>query len=266
VNGHPFAVTYCPLTGTGIGWERIIESDEPILGQKLFETTFGVSGLLYNSNLIPYDRITNSNWSQINLSCVNGPLQGTKINTFDLVETTWKSWKSMYPETLVVSTQTGYSRNYDLYPYGDYKSNNDNIIFPITGNDNRLDSKERVHGIIIDKKVKAYRFETFAGNTKLIKDEFRNIPLLIVGNKERNFIVSFERILEDGTELNFSLASEQEGVSASPVILEDNEGNKWNIFGESISGPRTGQKLKSTTSFMGYWFSWEVFYPGVELY
>lgn len=266
INGHAFAVTYCPLTGTGIGWERTIEGDESILGQKSFETTFGVSGLLYNSNLIPYDRITNSNWSQINLSCVNGPLKGTKINTFPLVETTWKSWKTMYPATQVMSTQTGYSRNYNTYPYGDYKSNNDIILFPTTSNGNTLDSKERVHGIIIDRKAKIYRFETFAENAKLIKDEFQGIPLLIVGNRERNFIVSFERILEDGTELNFSIASEQNGASASPIILVDNEGNKWNIFGESISGPRTGQQLKSTSSFLGYWFSWEAFYPENEIF
>jgi len=266
VNEHAFAVTYCPLTGTGIGWERTIEGDETIFGQKLFETTFGVSGLIYNSNLIPYDRITNSKWSQIKLKCVNGALKGSEIQTFTLVETTWESWKSMYPATLVVSTQTGYSRNYDRYPYGDYKTNNDDILFPLTHGDDRLDSKERVHGIIIDEKAKAYRFETFAENTKLIKDEFRNIPLLIVGNKERNFIVSFERRLEDGTELNFSIASEQEGASASPIVLEDNEGNKWNIFGEAVSGPRTGQKLNSTTSFLGYWFSWEAFYPGIEIF
>lgn len=101
VNGHAISVTYCPLTGTGIGWDRTIDGDE---------TTFGVSGLLYNSNLIPYDRKTDSNWSQIKLNCVNGVLRGREILTFQLVETTWKTWRALFPDTKYVSISTGYNR------------------------------------------------------------------------------------------------------------------------------------------------------------
>jgi len=104
------AVTYCPLTGTGIGWEREINGSV---------TTFGVSGLLFNSNLIPYDRNTDSNWSQIRLDCVNGDLIGTEAETHVLVETTWKT---MYPKTLVMSMNTGYNRSYGNYPYGNYRT------------------------------------------------------------------------------------------------------------------------------------------------
>jgi hypothetical protein len=257
VNGQAIAVTYCPLTGTGIGWERTING---------VVTTFGVSGLLYNSNLIPYDRKTNSNWSQIRLNCVNGELRGREIVTFPLVETTWKIWRSMYPETKVISINTGFNRNYSQYPYGDYKTNNNKILFPYQPVDVRLKAKERVHGIIINGTAKAYRFETFATGTKMIEDEFRSTPLVIVGSHEKNFIVSFERILENGTELSLSLAPEQDQNSYSPIILEDQEGNKWNIFGEAVSGPRTGQKLKYTNSFMGYWFSWGAFYSGIEIF
>ena len=87
------AITYCPLTGTGIGWNRVISGNT---------TTFGVSGLLFNTNLIPYDRSTDSNWSQMKLECVNGQLLGETIPTFHVVETTWKTWKTMYPNTMVV--------------------------------------------------------------------------------------------------------------------------------------------------------------------
>ena len=73
VGGQAIAVTYCPLTGTGIGWGSILNGEE---------TTFGVSGLLYNSNLIPYDRKSGSNWSQIRLECVNGPLIGVDAQLY----------------------------------------------------------------------------------------------------------------------------------------------------------------------------------------
>ena len=72
---HSIAVIYCPLTGTGIGWNR------NVAGTK---TTFGVFGLLYNSNIIPCDRSTNSNWSQLLLKSVNGDLIGTSANTYNL--------------------------------------------------------------------------------------------------------------------------------------------------------------------------------------
>ncbi|MEM9929251.1 MAG: DUF3179 domain-containing (seleno)protein, partial [Bacteroidota bacterium] len=69
VAGQPLAIVYCPLTGTGIGWDRIIDGEQ---------TSFGVSGLLYNTNIIPYDRKTGSNWSQQRLECVNGELAGER--------------------------------------------------------------------------------------------------------------------------------------------------------------------------------------------
>ena len=172
----------------------------------------------------------------------------------------------MFPKTKVVSTETGFNRNYSRYPYGDYKTNDNNIIFPYQPVDSRLGAKERVHGIIINGLAKAYTFETFKTSTTMIEDEFRSIPLVIVGNQDKNFLVSFERKLENGMELNFTVASEQDQNSYSPIILEDQEGNKWNIFGEAVSGPRIGQKLKQTTSFIGFWFSWGAFYPGIEIY
>ena len=95
------AVTYCPLTGTGVGWNRKINGES---------TTFGVSGLLYNSNLIPYDRKTESHWSQMLSKSVEGELVTTEAETFQLVETTWKTWKTwknMYPGAKVLSTKTG---------------------------------------------------------------------------------------------------------------------------------------------------------------
>jgi len=255
VNGDPVAITYCPLTGTGIGWGRMINGTE---------TTFGVSGLLYNTNLIPYDRNTDSNWSQINLDCVNGPLRGKKVTTFQLVETTWEVWRRMYPQTKVVSLNTGFSRNYQFYPYGNYRTA-EGTIFPYTPRDTRLHEKERVHGIIVKNKVKAYRFGLFSDEPRVIEDNFQLTPIVVVGDEKSNIILSFERELQDGTLLSFELTPEAKVSLTTSTILVDNEGTSWNVFGEGVSGPRIGKKLMSTTSFMGYWFSWGAFYSAVEI-
>ncbi|UII80295.1 DUF3179 domain-containing protein [Flagellimonas sp. CMM7] len=235
------AITYCPLTGTGIGWDRIIKG---------VETTFGVSGLLYNTNLIPYDRATDSNWSQILNESVNGELLGDKVELIRLFETDWQTWKSLYPNSKVVTTNTGFSRTYGASPYGDYNTNNDRFLFPVP-KDPRLPSKERVHAIIDGSDARAYRFSDFSSNN-IIRDTFKGRNYLIIGNT--NFIVSFE-LTSEPDQLEFEYIH-----TGSEVLLQDNEDNQWNIFGEALSGPREGQFLDTSASFMGFWFSIPAFY------
>lgn len=242
------AVTYCPLTGTGIGWSRNVDG-------RL--TTFGVSGLLYNANLIPFDRLTDSNWSQILLESVNGELIDTDVKTYQVIETTWKTWKELYPDTKVVSTNTGFNRNYQRYPYGDYRTNHGNILFPFEPMDDRLPNKERVHGIIIGGDAKVYRFNSFVSGTEIIQDSFKDNTVIVVGNQEKNFIVSFF----NPDQINFSLLDEE-----SDFMFQDEAGNKYNLFGEVVKGPDQGDRLKPTESFIGYWFSWGAFYPQPIIY
>lgn len=243
ISDTSLAVTYCPLTGTGIGWNRILNGRE---------TTFGVSGLLYQTNLVPFDRATLSNWSQILNESVNGRLLGEKADLIPLVETDWGTWKSMFPSTKVLSIITGFSRTYGIYPYGDYRTNNDFFIFP-TPKDPRLPLKERVHAIIDNGDAKAYRFADVAASGA-IKDSFGGKDYLVVGNTE--FMVSFE--------LNGSQNTSQfEFIfdGSSEAIVQDTDGTQWNAFGEVVSG--SGSPLKVSTSFMGYWFSIPAFYETV---
>lgn len=247
---HSLAVIYCPLTGTGMGWNRIIDEKE---------TTFGVSGLLYNSNIIPYDRETDSNWSQLFLKSVNGELKGTAAKTYNLLETSWKTWNEMYPASKVVSAKTGFNRDYGRYPYGSYKTN-DNLIFPVGNKDERLHRKKRVLGVIIDERAKAYRFNESTSENKVTVDTFQNMKLVIISNSSKNFMVAFQRTLNDGTELSFEAVQEN-----LPLVLIDNEGTGWDVFGRGISGPRTGEQLNTVPQMMGYWFSFAAFYPDIEL-
>ncbi len=249
------SINYCPLTGTGMAWNR--ELDGKI-------TTFGVSGLLYNTNLIPYDRNTDSNWSQMRLDCVQGSLQGQKITTYPLIETTWKTWKERYPNSKVMNSETGFNRSYGSYPYGDYRTS-ENLVFPVNISDRRLPRKERVLGVIADGIAKVYRFNSFteiAGEaTELIEDSVNGQAIVVIGNNDANFLVAYQRTTMDGTLLEF------QAMQDSPdSIMKDNEGNSWNLFGEAIAGPRTGERLSPTRSYMGYFFSWGAFYPNVEIY
>ena len=239
IDNVSLAITYCPLTGTGIGWNRFVDG---------IETTFGVSGLLYQTNLIPFDRATKSNWSQILGESVNGSLAGKDAELITLVETDWKTWKSMFPNTTVMGLETGFSRTYGTYPYSDYKTNNSLFFFP-TPKDSRLPSKDRVHAIIIGGFAKAYQFSDF-DTTPIIKDTFRDRNYLLVGNA--NFIASFEL---DATQNALEFEYIFDGTSEA--VFQDNQGTQYNIFGESISG---GEQLELSESFMGYWFSIPAFY------
>lgn len=238
------AITYCPLTGTGIGWNRVFEDEI---------TTFGVSGLLYNTNLIPYDRATDSNWSQILNESVNGKLIGQKANLIPLVETNWATWKKMYPNSKVVSTETGHSRSYGQSPYGDYAITDDFFLFPVD-KDNRLPLKQRVMALVDDEKAKVYKHTP----NEIIEDVFNGKNYLVVNGP--TFMVAF-LISSDPEALLFEYAYD----GTSDVILKDNQNNEWNIFGEAVSGPMEGQKLESAPYFMAYWFSIPAFYE-TEIY
>ena len=133
LGSNQIAVTYCPLTGSGVAIDVSRTAGD--------DRGFGVSGFLYNNNLIPYDRVTFSNWSQMYLRCVNGILRGRLMVTVPLIETTWKTWKKMFPNSKVVSNITGFDRPYDIFPYGNYKTD-PFLLFPITRNDARLPERK----------------------------------------------------------------------------------------------------------------------------
>jgi hypothetical protein len=237
VGGQAIAVTYCPLTGTGIGWDRMIEGEE---------TTFGVSGLLYNSNLIPYDRLTGS-----------GSLIGKDAVILPLIEMPWKTWKKLFPGSMVISTETGHSRSYGSYPYGGYKTSN-SLIFPAIPSDDRLHPKERVMSVIQGGSARVYRFESFGKELSVIQDVFKGTNLVIAGVSDE-YMVAYNAKTSDGQALEFS-AGVDEGT------LVDQEGNVWNLFGTAVSGKRKGEQLKPVKSFMAYWFSIGAFYPEAEIY
>ena len=180
IRGRPVSVTYCPLCGTGI----VYEGNQGGRTLKL-----GVSGLLYNSDVLLYDRQTETLWSQILSKGISGPLKGQKLTMIESSQTRWSKWLKQNPNTKVLSTQTGFSRDYRSSPYGNY-DNNTNLYFPVSRESRRYHPKERVLGITINGKTKAYPFAELAklGTTQL-RDNFQGQALTInfdVPNRDGN--------------------------------------------------------------------------------
>lgn len=182
VSKDPLLITFCPLCGTAIGFERTVEQDG-----KRIESTFGVSGKLVNSNLVMYDRKTETLWQQLGGEAIVGELAGQKLKPFPVDTLLWKDWKKLHPDTQILSQDTGYSRNYDAYPYGSYEQDS-SIYFPADGaSDDRLHPKEMVWGIEINGKLKAYSDKKLAEVGRL-EDNFNGVKLEITRNKEGQVI------------------------------------------------------------------------------
>ena len=165
INDKALAVTYCPLCGSGIVY------DAKIAG-KTYE--FGVSGLLYNSDVLLYDRETETLWSQILSKAIGGKLVNTELDIIPSSHTSWKAWKQKYPKTKVLSTNTGFNRDYTRSPYGAYDKNSV-TYFPVEFKSKRYHPKERVLGITMNGKQKVYPFTELAKNSnKSFQDKFLN--------------------------------------------------------------------------------------------
>lgn len=160
IGDHYFAVTYCPLCGTG----AVFSAD--IAGER---SRFGVSGLLYNSDVLLYDNKTKSLFSQILSKAVSGPLVGEKLRALASTHTTWGGWKEQHPNTLVLSTDTGYSRDYTKNPYAGYGASR-SLYFPAPSksiNADRFHPKETVIGLVDGERIKAYPFSELDKNDKV---------------------------------------------------------------------------------------------------
>lgn len=148
VGQQAILVSYCPLCRSAYVFAR--EVDQRVL-------TFGVSGLLYNSNVLMYDRQTESLWSQVATEAISGPLQGTELTQLLATTTRWQTWRSEHPDTRVLSTRTGYARDYQRSPYDDYASS-PTLMFPVAQTSDRFPPKALVAGVAVNGAYKAYPF------------------------------------------------------------------------------------------------------------
>ena len=146
IDGDAIAVTYCPLCGTAMVFGRKIDGEM---------RTFGVSGLLYRSDVLMYDRESESLWSQLAMKAVSGSAIGMELTWLPSEHVTWKAWREEYPHGEVLSIDTGYDRNYAGEAYASYFSS-EKTMFPVPHTRKELPNKTWVIGVIIDGKAKAY--------------------------------------------------------------------------------------------------------------
>jgi len=164
----PVAITFCPLCGSALAFERKVDG---------VITELGVSGKLHNSDLVMYDRYEGNLWQQITGEGIVGEAarRNEKLKQVPIITTTWGEWKKEHPNTQVLSRETGYSRNYDQYPYGTYEQD-DQLLFGVKGLDKSFQIKTVVYGVEIDGLSKAYPESVF-DNQKIIEDQIGNVKL-----------------------------------------------------------------------------------------
>ena len=149
IAGDPILVTYCPLCGSGIAYLRELNGEA---------VEFGTTGRLYNSNLVMYDRKTDTWWTQIDGKAIVGELAGGELTEVSIDTVAWRDWKAVHPDSEVLNQDTGFSRPYGRDPYGSYYQDSF-LMFPVENEDQRIHPKTVIFGIEVDGVYKAYREE-----------------------------------------------------------------------------------------------------------
>jgi Protein of unknown function (DUF3179) len=247
VGDTPVAVTYCPLCFTNQVFNRTVN------GQTV---EFGTSGKLYNSNLVMYDRTSNSLWSQALGQAIVGKNAGIKLDRVPFDVAFWKEWKQLNPDTKVLSRDTGSTRPYGADPYGDYYTNAD-LFFPVSSKDDRLGLKEIIVGLENAGQYKAYKLQQIE-DSKVINDRIGNKSIALFSLYP--FMVRVFDSTINGQNVEFQYDQN------SGRIIDNQTGSEWNFDGIATAGEMIGKHLTRLAFDEGFWFEWVAFHPETELY
>lgn len=180
-------VTYCPLCLSGIVFDPLVKGER---------VEFGTSGKLWNSNLVMYDRKTDSLWPQVLGEAVVGEMTGTKLKVLESDIVRFGDWKKLHPDGEVLSRDTGAIRVYGRDPYGDYYKT-PGIYFPVGAKDDRLEEKDFILGIVINEKAKAY-YPPAIKEKGQIEDTFQGKTIVARYEADLDVVRLFEK-KNDGT-------------------------------------------------------------------
>lgn len=234
LGGENVSVTYCPLTGTAIGFKR-------------GDTTFGVSGSLVNSNLIMYDRATDSRWPQMLGTAISGPLKGRSLDRFRVVWTSWKQWQQQHPDTRVLSRKTGYARNYFRDPYNStYNPPSGYYVeggptFPTLNKDQRLEPKEIVTGVRTRNGAVAFHNSSLR-STRIATIKSGEIVLTAFYDPVLNAIYVYQN--PEQRDFRYTAARYSDGKGA------------W---------PADQLPLQQVHAYDAMWFAWAAYFPETQL-
>ena len=230
-HGVLMAVTYCPITRSGISWNRVLGIDTLLLT---------ASGYLLNENLMPLDVNSGSIWSQMRLSGMKGKHDGITVSTFPLIETTWKTARTYFPGAGVFTNQS-------LLKSTD--GTDDNLLvggFPLG----------QTFGILSWDGVELFAIDMFPGEISMQSTIVRpGGAVVVAGSTVYNYMVAFQT------------SYQMEPVQGEfPVIMKDETGTHWTIFGEAINGERGGEKLKSPPFYSAADWAWVSLFENVTYF
>ena len=260
----PVIVTFCPLCNSALVFDRRF-------GDQVFE--FGVSGLLRNSDLIMYDRTTESLWQQFTGEGIVGDLAGEQLTFLPSSLISFADFREAYPEGVVLSRDTGFNRDYGRNPYAGYDfAGADPFLFR-GPTDGRLEAVERVVTVALDEAGVdvAYPLSILAP-ASVINDSQGGQDLVVFHTGGTSSALGAGIIAEgedvgatgvfdphlNGEKLTFRKEGE--------LIIDEETGSTWNIVGQAVSGPLTGEMLTPVVHGDHFWFSWAAFKPDTIIY
>jgi len=262
VAGTPVTVTFCPLCNATIVFDR--RKDGEVLD-------FGTTGRLRKSDLIMYDRQTESWWQQFTGQAIVGKMAGTVLDRLPASIVAYEDFRAAYPNSQVLSRRTGHSRAYGNNPYRGYDSIDDQPFLFFDPVDKRLPPMERVLDVSIGDTHKLYPFSVFKTEA-IINDQVEDMPVVvfsrqgtlsaldgsvIADSRQVPSATAYDRRL-DGNVLSFELHDGR--------IVDTQSGTRWNMFGTGIDGPLSGRQLDSAPGSVHFAFAWLAFNPDSEIY
>ncbi len=264
VGGEPITVTFCPLCNTAIAFERVLEGHE---------LTFGTSGNLRNSDLVMWDRQTESWWQQITGEAIVGQLSGKVLEQIPSPIIAWEAFRDQYPDGQVLLREVNALgqeiRPFDDPPYAGYDSV-DNDPFAFDGpTDDRLPANLRVLTVKLDDETVAYPF-TFLEENLVINDTIgeTDVVAFFDNGTLSAFLDARSSAQTSGSTTMFSRVVDGETLTfllGETGIVDEQTGSVWNIVGKATSGPMDGKELEPVIHQNHFWFAWAVFEPDTEI-
>jgi hypothetical protein len=212
--------------------------------------TFGVSGMLYRDALVMYDRETGTLWSQVDGRALKGALVGQSLQPVPSIHATWKQWRTLYPESLILKKDGNYRSSYEGYERDQARLG----IFGRRLNRSALPPKERILGIRYNDAATAFVVQDVR-RAGVVETEVGGVPIVLAALDSDLPVVAFERRVRDRV-LTFRRATPE-------AALQDAEtGSRWRIAdGQAVEGALRGERLTRVTAHPAFWFGWYGFFP-----
>lgn len=263
VGGVPVAVTFCPLCNTAIVFDRRV-------GERILD--FGTTGRLRYSNLIMYDRQTESWWQQATGEAIAGELASAQLSFLPTAIIAWEEFFTTYSEGQVLSRETGFSRNYGRNPYQGYDDvNRPPFLYDGPATPDALPATARVLTVDLEGEAVAYPYETLVG-AGAANDTVGGQPIVVLwqagtasaldaasvaGGRDVGAAVAYRRLV-DGRVLTFARDGER--------LVDAETASSWDVLGRAVDGPLAGTQLEPVVANNHFWFSWAAFRPETRIY